>query len=261
MQLHGSELKKGVVIERGASPWQIFQQNEQGFAVIRLSGTAHRVRQSFELPLEFSAVPEGSITVKARIALESSGESVCPWTVCRTDADGRWSVTFDRVPAGGLYRVETYMEYQGWDGLSSTRGDMIHNIGVGDVFVVAGQSNAAGRAKNPVEDAPELGVHLLRDSGVWDLATHPLGETTGSVHQGHFENHNPGHTPWLHFAKLLKRELGYPIGIVMSAYGGAPLRWWNPEENGSLYFNMLEQLADHELHPKAMLWYLSLIHI
>ena len=243
MQLHGSELKKGVVIERGASPWQIFQQNEQGFAVIRLSGTAHRVRQSFELPLEFSAVPEGSITVKARIALESSGESVCPWTVCRTDADGRWSVTFDRVPAGGLYRVETYMEYQGWDGLSSTRGDMIHNIGVGDVFVVAGQSNAAGRAKNPVEDAPELGVHLLRDSGVWDLATHPLGETTGSVHQGHFENHNPGHTPWLHFAKLLKRELGYPIGIVMSAYGGAPLRWWNPEENGSLYFNMLEQLA------------------
>ena len=55
MQLHGSELKKGVVIERGASPWQIFQQNEQGFAVIRLSGTAHRVRQSFELPLEFSA--------------------------------------------------------------------------------------------------------------------------------------------------------------------------------------------------------------
>ena len=98
-------------------------------------------------------------------------------------------------------------------------------------------------------------MHLLRDSGVWDLATHPLGETTGSVHQGHFENHNPGHTPWLHFAKLLKRELGYPIGIVMSAYGGAPLRWWNPEENGSLYFNMLEQLADHELHPKAVLWY------
>ena len=166
MQLHGSELKKGVVIERGASPWQIFQQNEQGFAVIRLSGTAHRVQQSFELPLEFSAVPEGAVTGTARSALESSGASVCPWTGCRTDADGRWSVTFDRVPAGGLYRVETYMEYQGWDGLSSTRGDMIHNIGVGDVFVVAGQSNAAGRAKNPVEDAPELGVHLLRDSGV-----------------------------------------------------------------------------------------------
>ena len=92
------------------------------------------------------------------------------------EEDSRWHVAFD-VPAGGLYRVETYMEYEGWDGLSSTRGDMVHNIGVGDVFVAAGQSNAAGRAKDPIEDGPELGVHLLRPSGRWDLATHPLGET------------------------------------------------------------------------------------
>ncbi|MEZ4628259.1 MAG: sialate O-acetylesterase [Eubacteriales bacterium] len=79
------------------------------------------------------------------------------------------------------------MEYEGWDGLSTTRGDMVHHVGVGDVFVIAGQSNAAGRAKDPIEDAPEIGVSLLRDSGKWDLAAHPLGETTGSVHLGHFE--------------------------------------------------------------------------
>lgn len=255
MELHGAALKKGVIIEGGASPWQIFQQDARGYAAVHLYGTCHRVRQSFEMPLEFTEVAAGEITVKARIALESSGESVCPWTLCAVTEDGRWEITFPNVPAGGLYRVETYMEYQGWDGLSSTRGDMIHNIGVGDVFVVAGQSNAAGRAKNPVEDPPELGVHLLRACGRWELATHPLGETTGAVHQCHFENHNPGHTPWLHFAKLLKRELGYPIGIVMSAYGGAPLRWWNPEENGALYRNMLEQLAEYDLHPRAVLWY------
>ena len=65
---------------------------------------------------------------------------------------------------------------------------MVHNIGVGDVFIAAGQSNAAGRAKNPVEDPPELGVHLLRPSGRWDLATHPMGETTDAIHLGHFEN-------------------------------------------------------------------------
>ena len=132
---------------------------------------------------------------------------------------------------------------------------MVHHIGVGDVFVIAGQSNAAGRAKNPVDDEPELGVHLLRPSGRWDLATHPLGETTGAVHLGHYENHNPGHSPWLHFAKRLRRELGYPIGLVPCAYGGAPLRWWNPEENGALTANMLAMLADYDLHPKAVLWY------
>ena len=244
----------GVTIERGAVPWQIFQQDQTGRALIALSGSCKRVRQSFELPLEFTEIGDGAVTVKARIALESSGESVCPWTECRVEEDLRWSVELS-VPAGGLYRIETYMEYEGWDGLSSTRGDMVHHIGVGDVFVAAGQSNAAGRAKNPVEDPPELGVHVLRASGRWELATHPMAETTGAVHLGNFENHNPGHCPWLHCAKLLKRELGYPIGIVMSAYGGAPLRWWNPEENGSLYRNMLEQLSDYGLHPRGLLWY------
>lgn len=244
----------GVTIESGAREWQIFQQEADGTASVTLTGRWKRVRLSQELPLVFEEIKTGRVAVKARIALEASGESILPWTLCETSEDGTWRVIFSQVPAGGLYRIETYMDYEGWDGLSCTRGDMVHHIGVGDIFVVAGQSNAAGRAKNPVEDAPELGVHLLRNSGQWTLASHPLGETTGSVHTGHFENHNPGHTPWLHFAKILKRELGYPIGIIMSAYGGAPLRWFNPGENGALTCNMLEQLAEYHIRPKAVLW-------
>ena len=245
----------GVTIARGAVPWQIFQQDQSGSACIRLSGKYSLTRLSQELPLRFERVPHAKVTVKARVALEDTGESVVPWQECSVLDDENWEVEFPQVPAGGLYRVETYMDYDGWDGLSCTRGDMVHHIGVGDVFVIAGQSNAAGRAKNPVGDEPELGVHMLRPSGLWDLATHPLGETTGAVHVGHFENHNPGHSPWLHFAKRLKRELGYPIGLVPCAYGGAPLRWWNPEENGALLTNMLEMLADDSLNPKAVLWY------
>ena len=244
----------GVTITNGAVPWQIFQQGPDGTAPICLEGEYHLVRLSQELPLAFSAVPDAPAVVKARVALESTGESVIPWTVCEIPAPGRWRVCFPAVPAGGPYRIETYMDYEGWDGLSCTRGDMVHNIGVGDVFVIAGQSNAAGRAKGPVSDEPCLAVHVLRPSGVWDLATHPLGETTGAVHVGNYENHNPGHSPWLHFAKLLHRALGYPIGLVPAAYGGAPLRWWNPAENGALTDNLLAMLADYNLHPKAVLW-------
>ena len=242
--------KFGVTITRGAVPWQIFQQGPDGTAVIRLEGEYHLVHLSQELPLSFSDVPDAPATVKARVALERTGESVIPWTVCDITAPGRWTVTFPAVPAGGLYRVETYMEYEGWDGLSCTRGDMVHHIGVGDVFVIAGQSNAAGRAKGPVDDAPSQMVHVLRPY----LATHPLGETTGAVHIGNYENHNPGHSPWLHFAKMLNRALGYPIGLVPTAYGGSPLRWWDPAENGALTDNMLDILADYDLHPKAVLW-------
>lgn len=248
-------MKFGVTISGGAAPWQIFQQGSDGTASIHLEGEYSLVHLSQELPLTFTQVPHAKTTVKARVALESTGENIIPWTECRVLDERRWEITFPHVPAGGLYRIETYMDYEGWDGLSCTRGDMIHNIGVGDIFVIAGQSNAAGRSKNPVADEPELGVHVLRSSARWELATHPLGETTAAVHVGHYENHNPGHSPWLHFAKRLKKELGYPIGLVPTAYGGSPLRWWNPEENGALFTNMLEMLGDYDIHPKAVLWY------
>lgn len=244
----------GVTISNGAKPWQIFQQKNSK-ATIDLNGKYKLIHLSQELPLVFTHVEAKKATIKARIAYESSGESIKAWQKCRIVDDENWETTFEDVPAGGLYRIETYMDYEGWDGLSVTRGDIVHNIGVGDIFVIAGQSNAAGRAKTPVEDVPELGVHLLRNSGEWDLATHPLNETTNAIHRGHFENHNPGHSPFLHFAKILKRELGYPIGLVNCAYGGAPLRWWNPDENGSLYKNMLDMLSDYDIIPKAMLWY------
>lgn len=245
----------GAIVTSGISPWQIFQQGPDGTADIRISGEYHLVHLSQEVPIQFETVPYRKTTVKARVALENTGESVLPWQLCDVTEDGHWSTTLKNVPAGGLYRLETYMDYEGWDGLSCTRGDMVHNFGVGDVFVIAGQSNAAGRAKNTIADEPELGVHVLRPNARWDIATHPLGETTGSVHNGHYENHNPGHSPWLHFAKRLKHELGYPVGLVTCAYGGAPLRWWNPAENGALFRNMLDMLADYDLHPKAILWY------
>ena len=247
-------MEYGATITAGAKPWQIFQQGADGTAAIHLTGRCHRIRLSQELPLTFERKDDRPVTaVKARVALEATGEDVIPWTMCEfTDED--WKITFEHVPAGGPYRIETYMEYEGWDGLSCTRGDMIHQIGVGDVYAIAGQSNAAGRAKGPVEDEPDPYVHVLRASGQWDMAAHPLGETTGAVHVGHYENHNPGHSPWLHFAKRLRRELGYPIGLVPCAYGGAPLRWWNPAENGALLRNMTEMLEADGIRPKAVLW-------
>ena len=72
----------GVTITRGAAPWQIFQQGPDGTACIRLEGKYHLVHLSQELPLQFSAVPHAKTTVKARVALESTGESVVPWTEC-----------------------------------------------------------------------------------------------------------------------------------------------------------------------------------
>ncbi|MFD5224269.1 sialate O-acetylesterase [Microbacterium sp. NPDC058342] len=245
----------GVSILSGAQDWQIFPRGADGTADLTVGGSYERAAITFELPMRVLPVGDGAVRIRARIASEASGASVVAWQWCQTADDGTWTVTFTNVPAGGPYRIETTLEYEGMDGLAVTRGDVVHHIGVGDVYVVAGQSNAAGRAKDPVEDGPALGVHQFRNDGTWQLASHPLNETTRAVHVGHFENHNPGHSPFLHVAKRLQRELGHPIGIVMAAYGGSPLRWWDPADNGTLTRNMLEMLRAAGVVPAGLLWY------
>lgn len=60
-------------------------------------------------------------------------------------------------------------------------GDMIHHLGIGDLFVITGQSNSAGYGKDPIFDPPELGIHLLKNNGRWDMASHPFNDSTATI--------------------------------------------------------------------------------
>lgn len=234
----------GAIIEQGPQNWQIIQQ-ELGFGDIYLSGrwaTNEKV---------------SDVTIHVRVVLEDTGESIISWTLCQPLSGQRWEVLLKDIPVGGLYRIETCMNHAETNGAIewATRGDMIHHVGVGDLYVIAGQSNAAGYGKDPVYDPPEVGVHILRNRGQWDLASHPLNESTDTIHEVNMEQGNPGHSPYLHFAKMLKKNLGYPIGLLQSSLGGSPLRLWNPDENGALYRNMMDIINSQGGSIKGILWY------
>lgn len=237
-------MQLGVIIEQGLLNWQIVQQCN-GKANINLSGKYH-------LPENFKE----SGRVFARVVGEDEGVIVIPWAECRTNDSGFWNITLEEVPAGGLYRIETCL-HSGEDFRMELgiRGDMIHHIGVGDLYVVAGQSNSAGYGRDPIYDPPELGIHLYRNNGQWDIASHPMNESTNTVHEENREEINPGHSPYLSFARLLKRELGYPIGLIQSALGGTVLSAWNPEEDGYLYRSMMKSIKACGGKIKGMLWY------
>ena len=236
-------LKRGVIIETGPTNWQIYQQKD-GRADIPLAGRW------------YSDAPEGAeVSVYARVVSEATGEPLAGWIRCGVRG-GQWSGVLPAVPAGGLYRVETKLDFAGADGNSIIRGDMVHHVGVGDLFVFAGQSNASGRAGDPIADGPELGVHVVRNSGLWDLASHPLNDTTAALPADHLETNNPSHSPWLWFAKRLKAELNYPIGLLQTSQGGCGLWQYNPEEEGSLYRNMLRVVRDFAPGGvRGVLWY------
>jgi len=237
--------KFGVFIDSGAMNWQIFQQDEDGFGEIELKG---RWR-----------LDKAECAVEMRLVNQDTGAVVSKdtdWKQAVTKTDATWSGEIKRVPAGGLYRIETRLTHKKqplkeW----SIRGDMIHNIGVGDLWVIAGQSNAVGYGREAIIDPPELGVHTLKNNEKWTLATHPLNDSTSSRHPMNCDIPNPGHSFCLSFAKILKRNLGYPIGLIETALGGSPLARWNPAEKGDLYKNMLHCIGLAGGKVKGILWY------
>ena len=236
----------GAIIETGPSEWQIVQQDERGVGQFLLRGRW---------------VSETPGRVELRLVSEDSGIAVnaaLDWHVAEMLPDHTWSATVENVPAGGLYRLETRFNATGnVAGEWSTRGDMRHFLGVGDLWVIAGQSNSAGYGRGPVYDPPELGVHLFRNSEQWALATHPMNESTCTQHPVNREGANSAHSPYLHFGRLLKQQLGYPIGLVQTALGGSALAPWNPTETKSavLFDNMVHCVERAGGRVKGLLWY------
>ncbi len=236
----------GAIIERGPSDWQIFQQDSHGVGVIAVGGRW------------VSATPG---RVEVRLVFEDTGVAVTAaldWQAADTEAGGQWSATLEGVPAGGLYRLETrFRGEQVKEGEWAPRGDMRHFLGVGDVWVIAGQSNSAGYGRGPVVDPPELGVHLFRNSEQWALATQPMNESTDTKHICNREAANSGHSPYLHFGRLLKQQLNHPIGLIQTALGGSALRAWNPAQPGGavLFENMVQCVAKAGGKVRGVLWY------
>ncbi len=235
----------GVAIEQGVSDWQIFQQQTDSTADIAVAGRWGG----------------GQGVVELRLVREDDSQLVAShlnWQEAETRADGTWSAILKDVPAGGLYRLETHLRTDPYGPAEwQMHGDMRHFLGVGDLWVIAGQSNAAGYGRGGAWDPPELGIHLFNNAMCWTLASQPLNETTGTVHPENREGANSGHGPWLHFARLIKRELNFPVGLVQVSLGGSAFVSWNPTEPGEhpLYDLMMRIHQAVGGHIRGILWY------
>lgn len=234
----------GVLIEKGPCDWQVFQQ-ENGQAEVEVCGR-------YIIP---PGVEMTKPVVYVRVMQEDSGREVLAWQPAEILENQRWQLTLT-IPAGGLYRLESCLadstdEVLEW----ATRGDMRYHLGVGDLYVIAGQSNSAGYGKDSFYDPPELGVHLCRNSMRWDLAVHPMNDSTDIAHPANLEGANPGASPWLSFAKTIHRETGLPVGLIQTSLGGSPLSRWNPRQEGDLYQSMLETVRNLGGKIRGVLWY------
>lgn len=158
-------------------------------------------------------------------------------------AGGEWQAALPGIPAGGPYDFELTLVAGGRAlGRAGAR-----NVLVGDLWVLAGQSNMVGRALLEGAEQPDERVHALDKSGNWALAREPLHETRSTPAGPN------GAGLGLAFAKDMVRRTGVPIGLIPCAVGGTSLWEWAPELK--LYTNMLQQVRRAGGRVRGVLWY------
>ena len=125
--------------------------------------------------------------------------------------------------------------------------DSVNDIGIGDVFIIAGQSNAMGRATNAqIYTHPTLKAVVFNENDLWLEANDPIDIDT-----------NIG-SPWPLVATEIMQSQNIPVGFLSTAQGGTGLV--NPDDwlvpTGTLYLNMLQQVSDSEINAfKGVYWH------
>lgn len=221
-----------------ATDYRIYQRNREGYAQVLLRGN---------LP---GHAPEQA-KVLSRVCREEDGQTVVPWTAGTVNGTD-WEVTL-RVPQGGLYRMETCMGGAEADVRFSERIQNICHVGVGELFMIAGQSNMAGYGRDAAYDPPQLGVHLFGNNGKWSIAMHPLNDSIDTVYPENRETAT-GTSPALAFARTVWRALHVPVGLIQASLGGSPLSRWDLQDVGDLaraMFRRMDVVGD----VGGVLWY------
>ena len=149
------------------------------------------------------------------------------------------------------------------------------NILVGDLWVLAGQSNMEGCGDLVDVEGPSPFVHSYQSREHWAVAEEPLhwlGESPHLVHHKLWgrdavpdepDPRDIGRTKGtglgLTFAKARYARTGVPVGLIPSAHGGTSMQQWSPElktEGGaSLYGATLKRFQAVGGKVAGILWY------
>ena len=119
-----------------------------------------------------------------------------------------------QTPAGGWYRLEIRLSGGGQTIFETN----VEHVGVGEIFVIAGQSNSANHGE--VKQKPESPLVVAFGNGRWQPAGDP--EPGASGKKGSFM---PA------FGDAMVEKFKVPVGIVAIGEGSTSVREWLPKDD------------------------------
>ena len=179
-------------------------------------------------------------------------------------AKGVFSATLNSIPTGGPYTVTLTL---------GERRVVVQQVFVGDLWLMAGQSNMEGVGNLADAPKPHPLVRNFNMDHRWSQARDPLhhlNESPDVVHNGGAQQALADREPakrgrvkgtgvGVYFGIAMHRRTGVPQGLIATAHGGTSMDQWDQAKRtlggGSLYGSMLSSLADVGQPIAGVLWY------
>lgn len=167
--------------------YQVVQRQQDGTAEVAVRGRIHFPATSIEVRID-----------------EKGWRSLADLTIGSDQFNG--TIT---LPAGGWYRLQVRAGSKG----DLTKVATVDHIGVGEVFVIAGQSNSANHGEE--KQRVRSGLATTFDGKSWRLGHDPQPGASGR-----------GGSFIPAFADEIAGRFKVPVGIVATGAGGSSVREW-----------------------------------
>jgi hypothetical protein len=207
---------------------QVFQRNNQNSALVSIATSA----------------PQRQIRyIRMRVIRELSREVMVQDQVFDLTQTPNPALNAN-VQGGGWYRFE--VTYHDVSGLISEIG-YSSPFGVGEVFVVAGQSNSTNCGSTPIR--PTSDMVISTDGQRWQFGEDP------QIGTNDFSLCSNG-SSWPSAGDELVRQLRVPVAFASTGYSGTSVAEWQPGATKGLYgftLNRMRQLGARGF--RAVLWH------